>query len=126
MLTNHLTHSLLEYTKLGILLSCSFIISFIILYLSLTFSRTNPDAQKASTYECGFEPYEDAKELFDIRFYLVAMLFLLFDLEAAFFFPWVVSFGVLDSNGFWYMIDFIIELLIGYIYAWHMGALHWN
>jgi NADH-quinone oxidoreductase subunit A len=126
MLIQHSTYILLEYTKLGILIIFSLIISFVILYLSIILSRTNPDAQKVSTYECGFEPYEDAKDLFDIRFYLVAMLFLLFDLEAAFFFPWVVSFGALDSNGVWYMIDFIFELLIGYAYAWHIGALHWN
>jgi len=126
MLQHYSTYILLEYTKLGILLIFSLIIAFAILYLSIILSRTNSDPQKLSTYECGFEPYSDAKDLFDIRFYLIAVMFLIFDLEAVFFFPWAVSLGSLDSNGFWYMIDFMAELLLGYVYAWRMHAIHWN
>jgi len=86
----------------------------------------NPDTAKLSMYECGFEPYEDARNIFDVRFYLVAILFLIFDLETVFFFPWSVSIIHLNPNGFWLMIDFAFELIIGYIYAWVIGALDWK
>jgi len=79
-----------------------------------------------STYECGFEPYEDARNMFDVRFYLVAILFLIFDLETIYFFPWSINVGLLNSQGFWFMFDFIFELLVGYFYAWQIGALDWE
>src|SRR3546814_20882261 len=82
-----------------------------------------PDAEKISAYECGFDPYEDARNSFDIRFYLVAILFIIFDLEAMFFFPWSVTLGANQSIAFWGMIDFLLELIIGFIYAWLIGAL---
>jgi NADH-quinone oxidoreductase subunit A len=115
-----------EFAKLGILFFFSLILSFFILFLSIRLTVHNPDSQKLSTYECGFEPYEDARNLFDVRFYLIAILFLIFDLETVYFYPWCVSLGVINSYGFWFMIDFLIELLIGYIYAWQIGALDWN
>ena len=86
----------------------------------------NPDSEKVSAYECGFDPYEDARNTFDVRFYLVAILFIIFDLEAVYFYPWCVSFSFLNIEGFWGMFDFIIELVVGFIYAWEVGALEWE
>jgi len=86
----------------------------------------NPDVEKVSPYECGFDPYEDSRNAFDIRFYLVAILFIIFDLEAVYFFPWCASFSYLNVEGFFSMVDFILELFVGYIYAWRVGALEWN
>jgi NADH-quinone oxidoreductase subunit A len=107
-------------------LGVSICLALLILFLSLRLGAYNPDSEKVSAYECGFDPYQDARNTFDVRFYLVAILFILFDLEAAFFFPWCVSLSFLNSYGFWGMLDFIIELLIGFIYAWVIGALDWQ
>jgi len=84
------------------------------------------DAEKLSAYECGFNPFDDARSRFDIRFYLVAIRFILFDLEASFRFPWAVTMGEQTSFGYRTMRDFVIELVIGYIYAWKIGALEWE
>ena len=115
-----------EYTKLGILFLFSLALSVFLLFLSLRLTLNNPDLQKLSVYECGFEPYEDARNLFDVRFYLIAILFLIFDLETVYFFPWCLSLGFLNPQGVWFMLDFALELLIGFIYAWQVGALDWN
>jgi len=115
-----------EILKIGILVLFNIILTCIILLLSLRLGIQNPDSQKVSAYECGFDPYEDARNLFDVRFYLVAILFIVFDLEAVFFFPWCASFSFLNVEGFFSMIDFVIELLAGFIYAWEVGALDWN
>ena len=101
-------------------LSCAFVIVNFIL------SPKKPDPEKLSAYECGFEPFEDSRMEFDVRFYLVAILFIIFDLEAMFLFPWSISLSHLTSLGFWTMIDFLIELAIGFIYAWRIGALEWE
>jgi NADH-quinone oxidoreductase subunit A len=108
----------LEYSKIGILIIFSFLLSVIILFLSFRLSINNPDSEKLSSYECGFDPYEDARNVFDIKFYLIAILFLIFDLEAVFFFPWCVSISYLPLDCFFCMLDFIFELLAGYWYAW--------
>jgi NADH-quinone oxidoreductase subunit A len=102
------------------------ILSIIIFALSYILAIQNPDTEKLSSYECGFDPYEDARNTFDVRFYLVAILFIIFDLEAVFFFPWAVSLSHLTSWGFWTMVDFIIELALGFLYAWKIGALEWE
>lgn len=115
-----------EFSKILILLCFSLFLASIILFLSYRLSVYNPDVEKVSAYECGFDPYEDARNVFDIRFYLVAILFIIFDLEAVYFFPWCVSLSFLSLDGFWGMIDFIIELIAGYIYAWEVGALEWE
>jgi len=86
----------------------------------------NPDSEKVSAYECGFDPYEDARNEFDVHFYLVAIMFILFDLEAVFFFPWCVSVGLLSYDGIIGMIDFVYEILFGLMYAWAVGALKWK
>jgi NADH-quinone oxidoreductase subunit A len=115
-----------EIFKVGILFIFSNLLSLLILFLSLRVGADNPDTEKLSAYECGFDPYEDARNVFDVRFYLVAILFIIFDLEAVYFFPWCASFSFLSVEGFFSMIDFTIELLIGYIYAWEVGALEWD
>ena len=115
-----------EYAILGVLLVFSFFLACFILFLSLRLGSYNPDTEKLSAYECGFDPYEDARNVFDVRFYLVAILFIIFDLEAVYFFPWCVSVSFLNAEGFWGMIDFIVELLAGFIYAWEVGALDWE
>jgi NADH-quinone oxidoreductase subunit A len=115
-----------ELSKLGVLFLIAFFLSVIILFLSLTVGAYNPDTEKLSPYECGFDPYEDARNAFEVRFYLVAILFIIFDLEALYFFPWIASFSFLNVEGFFSMIDFIVELFIGYIYAWKVGALEWS
>jgi NADH-quinone oxidoreductase subunit A len=115
-----------EYIKISSFVCFSFFLAAVILFLSLRLSVNNPDVEKLSSYECGFDPYENARNMFDVRFYLVAILFLIFDLEAAFFFPWCVSFSFLSIDSLWCMLDFIIELLFGFIYAWKVGALNWE
>lgn len=115
-----------QYAKLGVLLLFCIILSSIILLFSQYLTTKTPDLQKSSTYECGFEPYEGSQDLFDVRFYIVAIMFLIFDLEAVFFYPWCVSLGLINNEGFWVMADFLIELLVGFIYAWKVGALDWE
>ena len=102
------------------------IIALLIFVLARVVGIDNPDSEKLSAYECGFDPYEDARKMFDVRFYLVAILFIIFDLEAVFFFPWCVSISFLTDDGFLVMIDFLCELVIGYTYAWQVGALDWE
>tara|TARA_B100000795_G_scaffold134164_2_gene100182 strand:- start:3563 stop:3931 length:369 start_codon:yes stop_codon:yes gene_type:complete len=121
-------HSLfkLEYFPVFIFLILSVVLSLIILGLSYVLAIQNPDSEKLSAYECGFDPYEDARHTFDVKFYLTAILFIVFDIEALFLFPWSVCLQQLSSLGFWVMIDFIIELSVGFAYAWILGALDWK
>jgi NADH-quinone oxidoreductase subunit A len=115
-----------EYLVILIFLIISILLSLIIVGLSYLLSIQNPEPEKLSTYECGFEPYEDSRHKFDIKFYLVAILFIIFDIETMFLLPWSVSLSQLNLLGFWSMIDFIIELGVGFIYIWYVGALEWN
>ena len=85
-----------------------------------------PDSEKLSPYECGFEAFEDARMKFDVRYYLVAILFILFDLEIAFLFPWAVSLRDIGASGFWAMMIFLTILVVGFIYEWKKGALDWE
>ncbi len=85
-----------------------------------------PDKEKVSSYECGFEPFSDARGKFDVRFYLVSILFIIFDLEVAFLFPWAVSLGKIGVMGFWSMMIFLFVLTVGFIYEWKKGALEWE
>ncbi len=85
-----------------------------------------PDSEKISAYECGFEAFEDARMKFDVRYYLVAILFILFDLEIAFLFPWAVVLGEIGALGFWSMMLFLLILVIGFVYEWRKGALQWE
>jgi len=93
---------------------------------SFLLARQRPDSEKLSPYECGFEPFEDARIRFDVRYYLVAILFIIFDLEVAFLFPWAVSLGDIGLFGFWSMVVFLGVLTIGFIYEWRKGALEWE
>jgi NADH-quinone oxidoreductase subunit A len=93
---------------------------------SLLSARQKPYAEKVSAYECGFEPFDDARRRFDVRYYLVAILFIIFDLEVAFLFPWAVSLGHIGMLGFWSMIGFLAVLTVGFIYEWCKGALEWE
>jgi NADH-quinone oxidoreductase subunit A len=89
-------------------------------------ARQNPDPEKVSAYECGFEAFDDARSKFDVRFYLVAILFIIFDLEVAFLFPWAVSLKDIGLFGFWSMMSFLGILTIGFVYEWKKGALEWE
>ena len=99
-------------------------IGFII--LNFVFSPKNPDPEKLSAYECGFEPFNDSRMEFDVRFYLVAILFIIFDLEIAFLFPWAISLGTIGLYGYISMLIFLFILTIGFIYEWKKGALDWE
>lgn len=115
-----------EYFSLFFIILIAIIIAVIILLLSYFLAIQNPETEKLSSYECGFEPYEDARHQFDIKFYLVAILFIVFDIEAMFIYPWCVTVSQISITGFWSIIDFIIELTIGFIYIWVIGALNWD
>ncbi len=93
---------------------------------SLIVGRQNPDPEKNSAYECGFDAFQDARNKFDVRFYLVSLLFIIFDLEIAFLFPWAVSLGKIGVFGFWSMVVFLGVLTVGFIYEWKKGALDWE
>lgn len=116
----------LEYIYLFIFLIISLIIAIIIFFLSYFLASQNYDFEKLSAYECGFQPFEDARDKFDIKFYLVAILFIIFDLEVSFLFPWVVYLDKISFYSFWGMIIFLFILTIGFIYEWMKGALNWD
>lgn len=115
-----------EYYSILVLFFISVGLACIILGASYLLGVQKPDTEKFSVYECGFDPYEDSRSKFDVRFYLIAILFIIFDLEAMFLFPWAVSLAHISSMGFWTMIDFLLELIIGFIYIWRIGALEWE
>jgi NADH-quinone oxidoreductase subunit A len=117
---------LIEYLPILIFLGIALVLSAMILMASYVLARQRPDAEKVSAYECGFEPFEDARGRFDVRFYLVAILFIIFDLEVAFLFPWAVSLGNIGLLGFWSMMVFLAVLTIGFVYEWRKGALEWE
>lgn len=116
----------IEYFPILLLIFVSVGLALIILGASYFLSIQKPDVEKTSVYECGFDPYEDSRNIFDIRFYIVAILFVVFDLEAMFLFPWAVSLPYAGSMGFWSMFDFLLELTIGFVYVWKVGALEWT
>lgn len=115
-----------EYAPLLMYFAISTILSVLILGLSFVFSTQKADPEKSSAYECGFDPFDDARARFDIRFYLVAILFIIFDLEVTFLFPWAISLHVIQLTGFWSMVVFLGILTIGFVYEWRKGALEWE
>ena len=117
---------LLQYLPILIFIGIAIALASIIVLASLIIARQKPDSEKLSAYECGFEPFEDARIKFDVRFYLVAILFIIFDLEVAFLFPWAVSLGDIGVFGFWSMVVFLGILTIGFVYEWKKGALEWE
>jgi NADH-quinone oxidoreductase subunit A len=120
------TDLLREYLPIIIFLGIAFGLSVLLIAASYLAARQKPDSEKLSAYECGFEAFDDARSRFDVRFYLVAILFIIFDLEVAFLFPWAVSLGDIGMFGFWSMIIFLGILTIGFIYEWKKGALEWE
>ena len=115
-----------EYLSIIIFLFIAISLSVGFILLNFLFSPKNPDSEKLSAYECGFEAFGDSRMEFDVRFYLVAILFIIFDLEIAFLFPWAVSLGNIGSLGFWSMMIFLFVLTIGFVYEWKKGALDWD
>ena len=116
----------LEYAPILIFLGIAGVVAVAALAASWLVGRQKPDAAKGSPYECGFDPFGDARSKFDVRFYLVAILFIIFDLEVAFLFPWAVSLGEIGLLGFWSMVVFLGVLTVGFIYEWRKGALEWE
>jgi NADH-quinone oxidoreductase subunit A len=123
---NPMESLLLEYLPILIFMAIAVGLSLVMAIGSMLVARQRPDAEKLSAYECGFEAFEDARIKFDVRFYLVAILFIIFDLEVAFLFPWAVSLGQIGVFGFWSMMVFLGVLTIGFIYEWRKGALEWE
>ncbi len=116
----------LEYSAILIFLGVSSLLSIVIFVLSYALIPQKADQEKVSAYECGFNPFDDARSTFDVRFYLVAILFLIFDLEISFLFPWSITLSELPIFGFWSMLFFLVILTIGFIYEWCKGALEWE
>jgi NADH-quinone oxidoreductase subunit A len=115
-----------EYLPILIFLGIALALSGVIVLASYIAAPQRPDSEKVSAYECGFEAFDDARSKFDVRFYLVAILFIIFDLEVAFLFPWAVSLGDIGVAGFWSMVVFLGVLTVGFVYEWRKGALEWE
>ena len=115
-----------EYLSIIIFLAIALILSIGFIFINFVFSPKNPDPEKLSTYECGFEPFDDSRGKFEVKFYLVAILFIIFDLEIIFLFPWAVAFSEIGLFGFLSMMFFLFVLTVGFIYEWMKGALDWN
>ena len=122
MITNFLS----DYLSIIIFLFISLLLSIGFVVINYIASPSNPDPEKLSAYECGFEAFDNARIEFDVRFYLVAILFIIFDLEIAFLFPWAISLGNIGLLGFYSMMAFLFILTIGFIYEWKKGALEWE
>ncbi len=117
---------LLEYLPILIFLGIACGIAVAAVGASYILAKQHPNSEKVSAYECGFEPFDDARRRFDVRFYLVAILFIIFDLEVAFLFPWAVALGDIGMLGFWSMMVFLGVLTVGFVYEWKKGALEWE
>ena len=122
MIYNFLT----DYLSIIIFLLIAMLISIGFIVINFISSPSNPDPEKLSAYECGFDAFDDSRMEFDVRFYLVAILFIIFDLEIAFLFPWAITLGKIGIFGFWSMMVFLAILTIGFIYEWKKGALEWE
>jgi NADH-quinone oxidoreductase subunit A len=114
------------YFPILVFLGIASVLACVMVLLPMLLTRARPDAEKLSPYECGFEPFGDARGEFDVRFYLVAILFIIFDLEIAFLFPWAITLGETGVYAFWSMMVFLGVLTIGFIYEWKKGALEWE
>jgi NADH-quinone oxidoreductase subunit A len=115
-----------DYFSIILFLFIAIILSFGFILANFLAAPSNPDPENLSAYECGFEAFDDSRMEFDVRFYLVAILFIIFDLEIAFLFPWAISLGNIGALGFWSMMIFLSVLTIGFIYEWKKGALEWE
>jgi NADH-quinone oxidoreductase subunit A len=117
---------LYSYLPIVIFMGLAGLIALALMVTPLLIAIRNPDPEKLSAYECGFNAFDDARMKFDVRFYLVSILFIIFDLEVAFLFPWAISLGKIGIFGFWSMMVFLGVLTIGFIYEWRKGALEWD
>ena len=125
-LGKHMDQLFYDYLPIAIFLGVALFIALALMAVPFMVAVNNPDPEKVSAYECGFNAFDDARMKFDVRFYLVAILFIIFDLEMAFLFPWAVAFGDIGLYGFWAMMVFLGVLTIGFIYEWRKGALEWD
>nr|BCQ06519.1 NADH dehydrogenase subunit 3 [Nitzschia putrida] len=125
---NLLNNSPIREEYLGIFIYFCFatVLALVIVVLSYFLVIQSPETEKLSTYECGFEAYGDTRTQFNVRFYIIAILFILFDIEIIFLVPWCTSISQLNLLGFWSMVEFLVELGIGFIYAWCVGAIEWS
>lgn len=117
---------LIEYLPILVFLAIAGTISVAMVLGSILVGVRKPDAEKLSAYECGFDAFTDARNKFDVRFYLVTLLFIIFDLEIAFLFPWAITLGKIGAFGFWSMIVFLSVLTVGFVYEWKKGGLEWE
>ena len=117
---------LMDYLPLAVFIGVALFIGLALMVAPFLVAVRNPDPEKVSAYECGFNAFDDARMKFDVRFYLVSLLFIIFDLEVAFLFPWAVAFGQIGAFGFWSMMVFLGVLTIGFAYEWKKGALGWD
>lgn len=115
-----------EYLPIIIFAGLAIALGLVFILAAAILARSNPDPEKNSAYECGFNAFDDARMKFDVRFYLVSILFIIFDLEIAFLFPWAVAFKDVGMVGFWSMMVFLGVLTIGFAYEWKKGALEWE
>ena len=115
-----------QYLPILIFLGIAAALGLAFLVAALVIAPQKPDPEKLSAYECGFNAFDDARMQFDVRFYLVSILFIIFDLEVAFLFPWALTFGKIGLFGFWSMMVFLAVLTVGFIYEWKKGALEWE
>ena len=121
-----LSEFLKDYFAIVLFLAIAFGLSIGFIIINFILSPKNPDPEKLSAYECGFEPFNDSRMEFDVRFYLVAILFIIFDLEIAFLFPWAITLGKIGFLGFLSMMIFLFILTVGFVYEWKKGALDWE
>ncbi len=118
--------SLAPYLPIAIFFAIATGLSLVIVLIPYILAQRRPDDEKLSAYECGFEPFGDARAEFDVKFYLVAILFIIFDLEITFLFPWAITLGKIGLLGFYAMMLFLVVLTIGFVYEWKKGALDWE
>ena len=117
---------LMEYLPILLFIGIAGALSLVLIAVPFIIAPSNPDAEKLSAYECGFNAFGDARMKFDVRFYLVSLLFIIFDLEVAFLFPWAITLTKIGAFGFWSMMVFLGVLTVGFIYEWNKGALEWE
>ena len=117
---------LMDYLPLAVFIGVALVIGLALMVAPFLVAVRNPDPEKVSAYECGFNAFDDARMKFDVRFYLVSILFIIFDLEIAFLFPWAIALKKIGAFGFWSMMAFLGVLTIGFIYEWKKGALEWD
>ncbi|MGI9477911.1 MAG: NADH-quinone oxidoreductase subunit A [Hyphomicrobiaceae bacterium] len=115
-----------HYLPIIIFIGVSLLIAAALMIAPFVVAVSNPDPEKVSAYECGFNAFDDARMKFDVRFYLVAILFIIFDLEIAFLFPWALAFKEIGAFGFWSMMIFLAVLTVGFVYEWKKGGLEWD